>query len=169
MGSQPPVLTGRHGGLACVPTWSRWPRSPPQLAAPGRRAQVPAIVAPAALSLQLCRDQRPRSAARFGSELRACGNGGPFGKARYPPRAAGGWGTLVPGDRCTCPISTFSFPPRRARQRHGHRQPGNGGLFCIARHSRWGAPRPGGLCSWVGYIVAPAWLPTLPGFLLRSQ
>lgn len=101
----------------------------------------------------------------LGSELRACGNGGPFGKARYPPRAAGGWGTPVPGDRCTCPISTFSFPPRQARQRHGHRQPGNGGLFGIARHPRWGAPRPGGLCSWVGYVVAPAWLATL----LRSR
>lgn len=79
----------------------------------------------------------------LGSELRACGNGGPFGKARYPPRTAGGWGTPVPGDRCTCPISTFSFPPRQARQRHGHRQPGNGGLFGIARHPRWGAPEAG--------------------------
>lgn len=112
----PAVLTGRHGGLACVPTWSQWPRSPPSRQ-PQAGGLVPAIVAPAVLCSNFVGSQRPRSAARSARSCAPAGNGGPFGKARYPPRTAGGCGRQSPGDRCTAPISTFSFPPRQARQR----------------------------------------------------
>ncbi|XP_032139252.1 pro-resilin-like [Sapajus apella] len=74
---------------------------------PGPRAQVLRVCAP--FPLQLCRDPNP-SPATLGSELRAGGNGGALGTARYPPAGSPGRGMPVPGDRCTCPSSTLHLP-----------------------------------------------------------
>lgn len=142
-------------GFVRVPTWSRRPRSPPSQRPQagdwspggGRDCCAPTLQGPASLFRRA-----------LGSELRACGNGGPFGTARYPhgqPETR----ALVPGDSGTCLTSTFSFPPCPVLPRLDRREPAVMADSLASRAALSGGPRLGGLCSG-GMLLLP------PGFQL---
>lgn len=103
-------------GLAARPNLARATRVSSQRAAPGRVLRAWGRRARRASTLQ---GPASLSSRALGCELRARGNGGALGTARYPRRAARGWGPRVREDRRTCPASTLSVAACRALRRYG--------------------------------------------------
>lgn len=108
--------------------------------------------------LQLCRDPRPPPGSSSAPSCALAVMAEPFGTACYSQWAARCWGTPVPGDWCTCPSSTCSFPPCPALLRYGTCEPAvTVDSFALLSRPRRGAR------GWAALLLGTL---LLPGFQL---